>query len=586
VPTQSFSFRLLVCLTKDGHWLQFSQTSPHLFREFMEVLGLSWMFDDPEWSTAPEFDTEEKRERFWEKLLEAARRKTLAEWQAIFAERTNVWAEPFRTTREVLHHPQLRHNRQVLEVPDPRAGRVRMLAPMVRMDETPGAVRWLAPELGEHTAEVLSRISESEPARRTARVAVPRQPLEGVTILDLGVFYAAPYGPAILADYGARVIKVEPLSGEPMRRMLPFPDAGAVKSLQGKESVAVDIARPEGREILHRLVREVDLVMVSYRAGVARKHGLDYDTLRAINPRLVYLNAPGYGIDGPCGRKPAYAPTIGAAVGAARLQAGPSVQARADLSLEEIKSASIRLGHAASAPGQADGCGALGVATALLLGLVARERTGLGQEMLTSMLATAAFCVSEDAIEYDTRAERRQPDALLLGLSALYRLYEASEGWIFLAAPKPREWGALCAALSPHASLASDSRFATLDARKGHDAELAATLAAVFRRRPAAEWERDLTDVDVGCVEVAPGPVARAVMDDPIGREAGFLCEVEHPSFGRHRRLAPLAELSLTPGEGKPACLFGQQTEAVLRELGYGAAEIERLEAGGVIARS
>ncbi|MGH7857058.1 MAG: CaiB/BaiF CoA transferase family protein, partial [Candidatus Binatia bacterium] len=77
VPTQSFSFRLLVCLTKDGHWLQFSQTSPHLFREFMEVLGLSWMFDDPEWSTAPEFDTEEKRERFWEKMIEAARQKTL-----------------------------------------------------------------------------------------------------------------------------------------------------------------------------------------------------------------------------------------------------------------------------------------------------------------------------------------------------------------------------------------------------------------------------------------------------------------------------------------------------------------------------
>jgi crotonobetainyl-CoA:carnitine CoA-transferase CaiB-like acyl-CoA transferase len=136
VPNTGFAFRLLVCLTRDGRWLQFSQTSPHLFREFIEVLGLAWMWDDPAWRTAPDFESEGERERFWEILLEAARQKTLAEWEAIFRERPNVWAELFRTTREALDHPQMRHNGHVLALEDPRLGATEQLAPFVRMSAT------------------------------------------------------------------------------------------------------------------------------------------------------------------------------------------------------------------------------------------------------------------------------------------------------------------------------------------------------------------------------------------------------------------------------------------------------------------
>jgi crotonobetainyl-CoA:carnitine CoA-transferase CaiB-like acyl-CoA transferase len=586
VPTQSFAFRLLVCLTKDGHWLQFSQTSPHLFRDFMTTLSLDWMWDDPEWSSAPEFDTEEKRERFWEYMLEAARGKTLAEWQQSFEEYPNVWAEVYRTTRELLDHPQMRHNGHVIEVVDPRVGKTTQLAPMVRMSKTPGAVRSPAPEAGEHTDEILNALETRTPVSAPNDGApLPKLPLEGVTILEFGLYYAAPFGPAILADLGARVIKIESKAGEPMRHIMPFPDAGAVKSLQGKESFVVDLARPEGRAMVHALARDADLVMMSYRAGVAEKHGVDYATLSAINPQLIYLNAPGYGVDGPCGRKPAFAPTIGAGSGMGALQAGPSIPRRADLTLDEIKTASLRLGMAAQAPGNCDGFAALGVGTALLLGLVARERTGVAQEMLTSMLCTAAYALSADCIEYEGRGEGPAPDAELYGLSALYRLYETAEGWVFLAAPKEDEWQALCAAL-PGSQLASDARFASAGDRKRNDAALAEALADIFRQRAACDWDRDLSAADVGCAEVAKGPIARATMCDAITREAGFLSEVEHPSFGVHRRLAPLAALSLTPGLARPACLFGQHTEAVLRELGYDTAAIEKLEADGVIIRA
>jgi crotonobetainyl-CoA:carnitine CoA-transferase CaiB-like acyl-CoA transferase len=585
VPISGFAFRLLVALTADGRWLQFSQTSPHLFRELIDVLELGWIWDDPVLRAAPDFDTEADRRRFWELMLEAVRRRTAAEWDEVFRTRPNVWAEPFRTTREVMDHPQMRHNGHVLAVDDPVVGPTEQLAPFVRMARTPGAVRSAAPSPGQHTDAVLEGLRRGALHRGSTPPAgtPPRRALDGVTVLELGIWYAAPFGAALLADLGARVVKLEPLSGEPLRHVLPVAEAGAVKVLQGKESVAVDLATPEGQAIAHRLARTADLALVSYRAGAAERLGVDYASLARENPRLVYLNAPGYGVDGPCARKPAYAPTIGVATGVARFQAGPSIPEGPGLSLAEIEAASIRLNWAGQAPGNADGCAALGVATALLLGLVARERTGEGQEMLASMLGTTAWVVSDDAIAYAGRPPRAEPDPMLYGLSALYRLYEASAGWVFLACPQPREWDALCRALVADVDLAADGRFATPAARREHDAALADVLADVFRRRPAAAWEHALVAADVACVEVAPGPVAARVIGDPALRAAGMLADVEHPTFGPHRRLAPLVRLSLTPGEARPACRTGQHTAAVLSELGYGDEAVADLARRGIV---
>ncbi len=258
-----------------------------------------------------------------------------------------------------------------------------------------------------------------------------------MTIVELGTFYAAPFGSTILTDYGARVIKIEQLDGDPMRSIMPFPEAGGIKVLQGKESVAVDMASDAGREIVYELVRRSDAVLQSFRAGVVDRLGYDDKTLLSLNPGLVYLNAPGYGVDGPYGHRPAYAPTIGAGTGLARRNTGDSVPERDDLTMDEVREYSLRLGTAALGVGHADGFSALGAGTALALGLLARKRGAPGQSMLTTMLNTVAHAISEDMIEYEGRAPAATADKDLYGLSARYRLYETAEGWVFLAAPQP-----------------------------------------------------------------------------------------------------------------------------------------------------
>ena len=181
---------------------------------------------------------------------------------------------------------------------------------------------------------------------------------------------------------------------------------------------------------------------------------MDSASLKAVNPGLVYVNSPGYGIDGPSGHCPAFAPTIGAGAGFAWRNVGAAVADGPDLTLAEVKANSLRLTAAAGPQfAQADGVAAVAVATALLLGLYEEKRGAGAHVMMTTMLSSAAHTLSEDMIEFTGRAPLAQCDADFLGLGALYRLYEASDGWVFLAAPTDSDWETLRTALDGRADL-------------------------------------------------------------------------------------------------------------------------------------
>jgi crotonobetainyl-CoA:carnitine CoA-transferase CaiB-like acyl-CoA transferase len=382
----------------------------------------------------------------------------------------------------------------------------------------------------------------------------------------------------MLADLGARVIRLEQRDGDPIRFQVA-PEIGGVKVTQGKESIAVDITSPEGREIAMELVRRADVVLRSFRGGVAERLGYDDAALLAVNPDLVYLNAPGFGVGGPYGHRPAYAPVIGAGSGFARRNAGIDMPERPDLTLDEVKVWS-QAGGAGVA--HADGFAALGVGAALALGILAKERGAGGQSMLTTMLATLVHVIADDMIEYEGRSAAVTVTPDRRGFNALYRFYETADRWVILAAPSAREWAALVSVVE--GGLGEDPRFATADDRRANDAALTAVLRELLRARPATAWEAVLGAVDVACVPVVEGDWAGVVMrEGGVADQLGMVSEVDHPFFGRHLRMSPLATLSRSGGRIGAGCSIGQHTDAILRELGYDDARIHALRAAGIV---
>ena len=377
-------------------------------------------------------------------------------------------------------------------------------------------------------------------------------------MIELGTYFAAPYGATLLTDLGARVIKIEQLDGDPIRHIIPFPEVGAVKVLQGKETVAVDIHTDAGREIVHELVRHADAVLVSFRAGVVERLGLDPASLLAVNPDLVYLSAPGYGVDGPCGHRPAFAPTIGAGSGLAMRNIGESAAQGPDLEVEVVKPTALRVASAAMGVGHADGFSALGVASALLLGLLARERGAPGQALQTSMLLSMAHVLVEDMVEYDDRPARLddRPGAAR-ALGALPPVRDRRRlgvprrtRAVGVGRPRCRRWRP---SSTSRPTRASPTRTPAVPTTTSSPISWRGCSAS---SRPAT-GRTSSAHVDVGCLAVRNGaPDAQLFADGGLGRQNGWVTDVEHPTIGTHPRLMPLVEFSRSSTVVKPSSLL------------------------------
>jgi crotonobetainyl-CoA:carnitine CoA-transferase CaiB-like acyl-CoA transferase len=394
------------------------------------------------------------------------------------------------------------------------------------------------------------------------------RPLDGITVLDLTRVLSGPYCTMLLADMGARVLKIErPGSGDDTRAWGPpfvHDESSYFLSVnRNKESVALDFKRPEGRALLDALIDRADVLVENFQPGTLDALGFGYAHLAEAHPRLVYCSISGFGATGPRRNTPGYDAVVQAEGGLMSLT-GPG------------DGDPYRLGVAI-----ADLAAGMFAAQGIALALLVRERTGRGQSVDVGMLDSVASLLTYQAGIYfttgrtPTRMGNRHPSI------APYDTLAAGDGTLVLAVGNDEQWRTFCACTGLDA-LAEDVRFATNAARVRHYDALRPFIARALLTRSRQEWMDRLVPAGVPCAAVRR---LDEVLTDPQLVARGMIEAVQHPTAGPLNVLGVPIKLSLTPGAVvSPPPRLGEHTADVLeRTLGVSRAAIARLHRDGVI---
>ncbi len=495
-------------------------------------------------------------------LAEAVKKFPAREWVEAAAV-AGMTIQDVRTPEEALADPLFLKDGCVTEINDPDLGPIRQVGVVYRMSANGSAVGKPAARVGEHTAQVKAEAAAAAQAPPLAAKSGRKlkAPLEGITVLDLGLAIAGPYGTQILSDLGATVIKVNALYDTYWHS-----NHIAYMANRGKRSIALDLKDPRAMKVLLQLVEKADVVQHNMRYEAAERLKIDYESLKAINPKLIYCHTRGFET-GPRSGLPGNDQTGACLAGVQYEDGGMS---RGGKPLWSFTS----LGDT--------GNGFLS-AIAILQALYHRERTGAGQFCDTSIVNAQLLNTSYAVARADgTGFDRPRIDGMQLGRSATSRLYETRAGWLCLVIPGEREWQSFATAVG----IGADARFATPAARAANDAALAQLLEPKFKERTAAEWFTLLDQAGVPC-EVSDPKFSLGVHDDPEFKKRGWVVEYQHPFVGRLNQIGLLFDFSDTPGRVQgPPLIVGQHSREILAELGYSAAQIEEMCKDCVLAWS
>lgn len=392
-------------------------------------------------------------------------------------------------------------------------------------------------------------------------------PLSGITVLDLTRVLSGPYCTMLLADMGARVIKVErPGQGDETRAWGPPFAAGESAYFLGvnrnKESVTIDFQQPAGRRLIDRLLDTADVLVENFRPGTLDRAGLAYDQLHASRPRLVYASISGFGQTGPRRQEAGYDAVIQAEGGLMSVTgAGDGPPFRVGVAIADLVAGML-------------------AAHGVVLALYARDRTGRGQHVDVSMLDGIVSILSYHASMFLTTATRSRRVGNRHATIAPYDTFAAADGDFVLAVGNDDQFRRLSLVLGEPA-LAEDERFADNPARVVNHETLRDRLTQVFATRPRAHWLARLTEAGVPCGAVRE--VAEVLADDQVVAR-GMIQAVEHATAGLIQVLGVPIKLSETPGTVRCAPpTLGQHTPAVLRELGLDETAIDDLRRQGTV---
>jgi crotonobetainyl-CoA:carnitine CoA-transferase CaiB-like acyl-CoA transferase len=411
--------------------------------------------------------------------------------------------------------------------------------------------------------------------RREEVFPLDRGAFEGVRVVELAQWVFVPVAGALLADWGADVVRIERPEGDPYRGLATQgigTDSGGVNlslalANRGKRSIALDLRREEGRAVLERLLESADVFLTNFRPGALTRLGLDAETLRARYPALIYVRGHGYGVRGPDADHPGYdASAFWSRGGLAHVLTPPELDRP--------------IGQRGA---MGDRNGAMAVAFGIAAALLRRTRTGEGSVVDVSLLATAMWTLSSDVL---SALQGQQPRAMSMSggggyVNPLVGVYGTSDGrhiqLVFLEAD--RYWPDFCRLIG-RAELIDDPRFVDLAARREHAEECVALLQDEFASRTFAEWKALLAGIDAPW---APVQAVEELLDDPQVIANGYIGEVDGDGGPSYRLPAVPVQFDGEPPPLRRAPEHGEHSELILVELGYSWDEIGELQASGVI---
>jgi len=393
-------------------------------------------------------------------------------------------------------------------------------------------------------------------------------PLEGIKVIELAQIMAGPTCGILLADMGAEVIKVEKLPGGDDTRSYSEPsikgESAAFMVLnRNKRGIAVNLKTPGGLEVVKKLLADADVVTENYRKGTLEKLGLGYDVLQALNPRLVYCAISGYGRTGPYADKPGFDLILQGFAGIMSVTGEPGrPPVKSGTSIADINAGILA---------------ALGIVSALQ----ARERTGRGQMVETSLMEAAVQQMYWQAAIHFATGIDSGPTGSAHILTAPYQAFPTADGWINIGGANQSNWERIARAIG-RPELIEDARFRTNGDRMKNLDALVPLISERTRARPSSEWVREF---EAAGVPVGPINKIGQVLADPQVKARDMVVDVEHSRVGTTKAVGLPIKFSDTPGgvrSGAPT--LGEHTDEVLASLGYDAARIAALRKEGAVA--